>query len=131
MILISFRHKRLPFRSVSGCSRLLNYLYRKQSENYSAIHQYIYWYTSINYPSSLVLYRYFKSTFGYENYLDYLSDINKKIFVRLRLSSSQLNAVTGRFRNNIRSTICNICNLHDVEDEYHFILICPAYYNIR
>ena len=30
-----------------------------------------------------------------------------------------------------RSKICNICNLQDVEDEYHFILICPAYYNIR
>ena len=36
------------------------------------------WYTSINSSSSLVLYRYFKSTFGYENYLDYLSNINKK-----------------------------------------------------
>ena len=88
------------------------------------------WYISINSSSSLVLYRYFKSTFGYDNYLDYLSNINKKIFVRLRLSSSQLNAVTGRCRNNIRSKICYICNLQDVEDEYHFILICPAYYII-
>ena len=32
---------------------------------------------------------------------------NKKLFVRLRLPSSQLNAVTGRYRNNIRSNICN------------------------
>ena len=37
------------------------------------------WYTSINSFCSLVLYRYFKSTFGYENYLDYLSNINKNI----------------------------------------------------
>ena len=37
------------------------------------------WYKSINSSSSLVMYRYFKSTFGYENYLDYLCNINKNI----------------------------------------------------
>ena len=33
---VPFRQKRLPCRSVSDCSRLLNCLYRKQSEKYSA-----------------------------------------------------------------------------------------------
>ena len=33
MISISFRQKRSPHRSVSDCSRSLNCLYRKQSEN--------------------------------------------------------------------------------------------------
>ena len=36
MVQISFRRKRLPRRSVSDCSRLVNFLYRKQSEKYSA-----------------------------------------------------------------------------------------------
>ena len=36
MIPIPFRQKRLRSRSVSDCSRLLNCLYRKQSENYSS-----------------------------------------------------------------------------------------------
>ena len=36
MIPISFRQKRSPCRSVSDCSRLLNCLYRKQSEKCSA-----------------------------------------------------------------------------------------------
>ena len=33
MVPNSFRQKRLPCRSVSDCSRLLNCLYRRQSEN--------------------------------------------------------------------------------------------------
>ena len=36
IIPFSFRQKRLPYRSVSDCSRLLNCLYRKQSGKYSA-----------------------------------------------------------------------------------------------
>ena len=36
MISIYFRQKRLPCRSVSDCPLLLNCLYRKQSEKYSA-----------------------------------------------------------------------------------------------
>ena len=36
MIPNSFRQKRLPCRSASDCSRLLNCLSRKQSEKYSA-----------------------------------------------------------------------------------------------
>ena len=36
MVPIPFRPKRLTCRSVSDGSRLLNYLYRRQSETYSA-----------------------------------------------------------------------------------------------
>ena len=35
MIPITFRQKRLPFRSDEDCSRLLNCLYRKQSVKYN------------------------------------------------------------------------------------------------
>ena len=26
---------------------------------------------------------------------------------------------------------CIFCTTNDIEDEYHFILICPSYYNLR
>ena len=41
---------------------------------------------------------------------------------------------TGRFSNqattrNLR--LCELCDRGDVEDEFHFILICPRYLDIR
>jgi len=40
---------------------------------------------------------------------------------------------TGRYTNTLRSDqcICQHCHLHEIEDEYHFILICPKYSNVR
>ena len=41
---------------------------------------------------------------------------------------------TGRYaRNHVDRTqrFCTIFECNDIEDEYHFILICPVYRNIR
>ena len=27
--------------------------------------------------------------------------------------------------------ICTLCNKSDIEDEYHFVLVCPIYSNLR
>ena len=27
--------------------------------------------------------------------------------------------------------LCQICNINVIEDEYHFLLVCPAYRDIR
>ena len=38
----------------------------------------------------------------------------------------------GRYRNIDRmDRICQYCNTNLVEDEYHFLLVCPAYREIR
>jgi len=48
------------------------------------------------------------------------------------LSSHQLQIEKGRYNNTLRSErLCLYCNLHEVEDEFHFVLICPKYYQIR
>lgn len=51
---------------------------------------------------------------------------------RFRLSSHKLEIETGRYIGTDRDNrLCKQCNMQMVEDEYHFLLVCPAYYEIR
>jgi hypothetical protein len=82
----------------------------------------------------LYLYNHVKDSFVYENYLDIIPSTLRKYLTRIRISSHSLHVQTGRFHRNriVRNErYCLYCNLHDVEDEYHFILICPCYIDIR
>ena len=61
--------------------------------------------------------------------------VNKKqrnALAKLRLSSHQLNIETGKHRDIAHAERkCNLCNTQDLEDEYHFSLICPVYNELR
>ena len=53
-------------------------------------------------------------------------------FSKFRPSSHDLNIETGRhwhFESSKRK--CSVCDTNDIEDEFHFILTCPLYENIR
>ena len=67
-----------------------------------------------------------------QSYLEKSVPINlKRQITRLRLSSVDLEIEKGRFNGTERNNRkCKICSL-DIEDEYHFILICPAYVDLR
>ena len=55
----------------------------------------------------------------------------KKCITRLRLSSHCLSIETGRYKNiPLDRRICPMCKT-DVEDEFHFVLKCPAYASLR
>ena len=51
---------------------------------------------------------------------------------RLRCSVHSLHIEVGR-QDNIptEDRVCYVCDSHDVEDEYHFIMNCSAYDNLR
>ena len=56
----------------------------------------------------------------------------RKYLARLRMSSHMLKVETGRHINvPLNERKCELCNKNDIEDEYHFILICPFYDDIR
>jgi hypothetical protein len=56
----------------------------------------------------------------------------KPLISRYRLHAHSLNIETGRYYNIDRhARICNMCNNNDIEDEYHFILECSKYVEIR
>ena len=54
----------------------------------------------------------------------------RKSLTRFRCVSHKLYIETGRHGNSKRERqerICMYCNLNDIEDEYHFLLVCPLY----
>jgi len=91
------------------------------------------WNTSVTSSSSMILYKELKPIFERSAYLDIVE--NKKhrnIIAKLRLSSHKLLIETGRHQNIVRDQRkCVLCNLNDIEDEYHFVIKCPYYADIR
>ena len=91
------------------------------------------WSHGLNLSSSSMLYKEMKQSFEMSPYLLIIQ--NKKhrnAIAKLRLSSHQLNIETGRHTNIKRlDRKCNLCNLNDLEDEFHFTLICPIYKDLR
>ena len=79
---------------------------------------------------SLVLYRQLNETCNYKKYLDVLPYYLRMFVCRFRISSHSLRIQTDRF-SRIRiprnERICRVCNIGEIEDEYHFILKCPYF----
>ena len=81
-------------------------------------------------------YRKFKSDIKFEPYLDTIENSNlRKSLSKFRLSSHDLEIRRGRYGK--KSTpperrICKICNSPNlIQDEYHFLMICPTFFNLR
>jgi hypothetical protein len=54
------------------------------------------------------------------------------LLTKLRSGTLKLNIELGRYNNTPReSRLCLCCNMHVVEKECHFELICPAYRSVR
>ena len=54
----------------------------------------------------------------------------RNILAKIRLNTQSIEL--GRHRNvprNVRK--CILCDMSDIEDEYHFILVCPSYNLLR
>ena len=79
------------------------------------------------------LYRHLVDNFCLQFYLCKPIDFQyKKFITRFRISAHNLNIETGRYYNENRNNrLCTLCNLNDIEDEFHFILKCPFYHDIR
>ena len=92
------------------------------------------WYTSIENSSVLDVYKNCKESFSYECYLDILPKSLRFHVTRIRISAHTLRIQTGRYGQNRiprNERYCTFCNSLDLEDEYHFILICPCFIDNR
>ena len=91
------------------------------------------WHSDINNSTRLSFYRLFKSSFEMEE--DLQKHINTRyqiILSRFRLYSNNLNIETGRYSGQEKDTRkCVMCNMKSVEDDYHFLLVCPKYQELR
>lgn len=92
------------------------------------------WNQGVELSTSLTIYRELKKhQFTISNFLLIVKNANfRNAIVKLRLSSHHLNIEIGRHRNIDRAERkCILCNLNDLEDEYHFTLVCPIYNDLR
>ena len=96
-------------------------------------HYYQTWYTDINNSNRLITYARYKHEFNCENYLDFIANKKYKVaFTRFRLSSHDLQIERGRYENIARAErICKCWNMSKIENEYHFLLVCPLFAELR
>ena len=91
------------------------------------------WCSHINNTPKLEYYSMFKTTFGFEKYLEcIMNDKFRKSLTSFRVSAHNLEIERGRYYNiprNLRT--CKLCNMQAVESEFHFLLTCPAYTQLR
>ena len=86
-----------------------------------------------NNSSKCILYRYIYDTDILQFYLDRpVNQIYKPFICKYRISAHSLNIETGRYYNVDRENrLCTMCNNNIVEDEYHVVLECNRYSDVR
>ena len=84
---------------------------------------------SINTSTKLQTYSSFKYDTEYEPYLKYINNKKHKFALsRLRLSAHSLAVESGHMIEPPRDDrLCAHSNIYQIENEYHFILVCPPY----
>ena len=75
----------------------------------------------------------FKDNVDTEVYVKYLTSRSaRSLFAQFRHGILPLRIETGRFRHlQAEERLCELCQLDLVEDEMHFLCICPQYANLR
>ena len=91
------------------------------------------WYTSINNSKRLEYYSMYKHEFKQDIYLNKIQTNKFRIALsRFRLSSHDLAIEKGRHTNIPRENRkCTKCTMNCIESEYHFLLVCPVYRELR
>jgi hypothetical protein len=91
------------------------------------------WYSEVVNSRRLETYSLFKHAFERERYLEVITDQRfKNALARFRTSSHRLNIEIGRYNNVPRDQrVCLSCNMNILENEYHFLLVCPKYRELR
>ena len=94
------------------------------------------WKREVENTSDNRIYKLLKEDFQFENYLCFIKCRNIRIAVtRMRLSSHNFLVERGRWirpKMDIQDRICDHCkHLNALEDEYHCLVECPAFQEIR
>ena len=88
------------------------------------------WSATMRNSTKCVNYILYKTLFAHEPYLVSVKSYkHRRVVSCLRLSAHKLDIKVGRYipvrPRHMR--YCRICDTRDIEDEYHFILVCPKY----
>ena len=87
---------------------------------------------ALNASSKCNYYRVFKTCFEKELYISSLPDMYVIALMKFRCVSHKLRIELGRVEGIERNDrICKDCNMNVIGDEFHFLLECPKYENLR
>lgn len=91
------------------------------------------WFADLRNSSKLSTYREIKTIFESEMYLKCINNVQHRYALsRFRCSAHHLNIEEGRYINLERNKrLCNKCNMNCLESEYHFLMVCPFYRDLR
>ena len=91
------------------------------------------WYSEINNSPRLQSYCIYKHNYNTEIYLSCIKESKYRIaLARFRTSSHNLSIEKDRHINLTRDhRLCKSCNMKTIESEYHFLLVCPMYRELR
>ena len=79
------------------------------------------------------MFREVQTDFEIANYLTVLDNYkHRQAISKIKLSSHKLNIERGRYSGVPRQNRkCELCNKNDLEDEFHFMLVCDLYSDLR
>ena len=90
------------------------------------------WQREIEASSKCFFYKYYKTDFREEKYISTLPDIYIYPLIRFRCSNHKLPVETDRrYAIPREERLCNKCNMLVVGDEFHFMMECPHYEDLR
>ena len=91
------------------------------------------WSTNLQLKPKLRFYLNFKTELYVEPYVKYnVRRVERSVYAQIRLGMLPLHIETGRYLNTpLDQRICRMCDMNVIEDECHFIFVCPTYVNER
>ena len=90
-------------------------------------------YAELRTSSKLSTYKEIKRCFTMEKYLACVKNAkHRTTLTRFRCSAQKVAIEEGRFRNiECNARLCTKCNMQTIENEYHFLMACPLYREMR
>ena len=93
----------------------------------------IHWHNEIQNKPKLRTYVLFKNNVNIESYVKkHMQKRTRSCFAQFRLGILPLHIETGRYDNTpLLARTCKLCESEQIEDEYHFLMVCPVYTELR
>ena len=93
------------------------------------------WFADFSTTPKLCTYNMFTTDPTFEKYLECVTNTyHRTELARFRCSSYNLKIEIGRYnykRVKRQNRVCCCCNMGTIEDDYHFLLVCPSLSDIR
>jgi hypothetical protein len=85
------------------------------------------WYLEVNRNRKCTIYRIFKETHCFEQYLTKLNFIERRALCKFRTGNHKLSITKSRYTTCAIDISCKLCNTNDTCDEFHVLFLCKHF----